>query len=200
MTAKLKCNLLNVLLVVSLVAWGCSRSSPEPASSSVAPAASEDDGTAQEEPPAKQVEAPATEDAISTETQTTDGCPPLKVVINGEEVEMVHGLAYRTPDSVAITVSNKAHSTCEHILKNQMPIAQGEQYFGASITTKFGGLVNFRNNTSSRELEEVRFPQKVGEEAVICLTEPLTFSKTVSLPEATIVGRFAGQYCGERER
>jgi hypothetical protein len=121
-------------------------------------------------------------------------------VINGEEVEMVHGLAYRTPDSVGITISNKTHSTCEHILQNASPVAQGEQYFGAQITKRFGDLVNFRNNTSNGELEEVHFPQKVGEEAVICLTEPLTFPRTVSLPEATIVGRFAGQYCGERER
>ena len=49
-------------------------------------------------------------------------------------------------------------------------------------------------------LEEVRFPQKEGEEAVICFTEPVEFNRGVGRPEASVVGRFAGQHCGERER
>lgn len=195
------------LLFLCVVIIGCSRGANSPesthAASEPAPIEAEAGQTGNEQDPQNEETSdaplPDTQGAAPQQETVEANCPPLKVVVEGQEVTLGHGLAYRTSKSVEIEISDQQVATCEDMLKGYRNLGANEQYAAARISKRWGGIVSFKNHSTQAELEEIQFPEKVGDEAVICAPEEVKLKRGVGYPEVTIVGRFTGQYCGERE-
>ena len=160
-----------------------------------------------QDPPPPAATVPAPEPAPEPAAQPTEepneaepaDCPPLSVTVNGEAVEVPHGFAVRSSGGLSVTLLNHDQVGCEQMLEGAWASPAGQVWTVARHTAD-RGWVSFGNRNTHGEVEVIREPGEVGEPVVLCVREPVEWGRGVGQPAATVVGRYEGQYCGERSR
>lgn len=138
----------------------------------------------------------------SDDTPSHAQCAALRITVNGEPLNLRHGLGRLDEHSEVYLISlfNTDAVRCKEFTQTARLTTPGELEVRASVAANLTHTVGIGSHTQLIEHAYLmKPPEQPGERFSICVPQPVTFTPSsgpLKGQKVQVVGRFEGLYCG----